>query len=192
MSAEEPTAAPGRGLPRSAAVAVLAVAGGAIIVLLSARPTWIRVSLRGSSGHVSLNASSAASAAVPLALVAVAGLIAFALVRTWVRRVLAVLILAAGVGVVVAATHALSDPAGIARANGRVRAAGELGAAHLTAAPYLCVLGGVLIVAGAVIAGVFGGRWPGPSRRYDAVTTKASRPADAWEALERGEDPTQA
>lgn len=186
----ESTAAPRRTLPRSAVLSILGVVVGAVVVLLSASPTWIRVSLRASTGHVTLRGSTSASAAVPLALVAVAGLIALALVRTWLRRVLAVLIALAGVGVAVAGVHVLSSAPAIARGNSRVSAAGRLSAAHVTAAPYVSLLGALLIVAGAVLAGMCSGGWPGPSRRYEAAETRQRRPADAWEALERGEDPT--
>ena len=158
----------------SAGAAALAVAAGVVVVLLSSSPTWIRATLRVSTGQVKLTGGNAASAAVPLALVAAAGLIAIALVRSWLRRVLAVFIAAAGVGVVIVVIRVVADPVGIARRSNKVSSAGQLAAAHLTAAPYLCLLGALLIMAGAGIAVLFSGRWP----KY------------AWDALESGEDPT--
>jgi uncharacterized membrane protein (TIGR02234 family) len=122
--------------------------------------------------------------------VAAAGLVALALVRSWLRRVLAVLIAAAGVGVLAAAVRVVTDPAAVARGSSKVRSAGAPASAHLSAAPYLCAFGALLIIIGAALAALYGGRWPGPTRRYERVSTGASRPPDAWDALERGEDPT--
>lgn len=177
-------------LPRSAVVAALAIAVGAVIVLLSSSPAWIGVTLRVSGAQVRLTGGTTAAAAVPLALVAAAGLIAMALVRSGIRRVLAVLVAAAGVGILIVVVRAIADPARVARASSKVRSAGEAASVHLTAAPYICLLGAVLIIVGGVVAAIFGGRWPGPTRRYERAAAKASRPVDAWDALERGEDPT--
>ena len=177
-------------LPRSALVASLTIAIGAGVVLVSASPAWLRVTLRASGAHVRLTGGNAAAAAVPLALVAAAGLIAMALVRSWIRRVLAVLIAAAGVGVMIDVLRVISDPTRVARASSKVRSAGEPVSAHITAAAYFSLLGAVLIIFGGVVAAIFGGRWPGPTSRYEREAAKAGRPLDPWEALERGEDPT--
>lgn len=177
-------------LPRSALVAATAIAIGAIIVLLSSSPAWVRVTLRVSGASVRLTGGNAAAAAVPLALVAAAGLIAMALVRSWIRRILAVVIAAAGVGVLIAAVGVIADPHRVARDSSKVKSAGQFVNVHVTAAPYICVLGALLIIAGGVLAAVLGGRWPNPTRRYERAAAKAGRPVDAWEALERGEDPT--
>jgi uncharacterized membrane protein (TIGR02234 family) len=158
--------------------------------LLSSSPAWVRVTLRVSGASVRLTGGNAAAAAVPLALVAAAGLIAMALVRSWIRRILAVVIAAAGVGVLIAAVRVIADPHRVARASSKVRSAGQLASAHVTAAPYICMLGALLVIAGGVLAVIFGGRWPNPTRRYERAAAKAGRPVDAWEALERGEDPT--
>jgi uncharacterized membrane protein (TIGR02234 family) len=173
----------------------LAIAAGVIILLLCSSPTWVRVTLRtsggfGARGEVTLPGSNVVAAAVPLALVAAAGLVALALVRSWVRRLLAVLITAAGIGCLIVTLRALADPTSAARGSSRVKAAGELAAAHVTAVPYIAALGAVLIIVGGLLAVIYSGGWPAPARRYERVNAKASRPKDTWEALERGEDPT--
>ena len=71
-----------------------------------------------------------------------------------------------------------------------MRSAGAFEAAHLTALPYLAIVGGLLIVAGAVVAALYAGSWPGPTSRYERAAARAARPVDTWDALERGEDPT--
>lgn len=177
--------------PRSAVAAAVGITAGVIVVLLSSSPTWVRVTLKGTGGPLKLTGSGAGPAAVPLALVAAAGLIALALVRGWVRRLLAAFIFAAGAGVLTVALRVLGDPVGAARRSSKVTSAGQLAAAHLAPAPYVCALGAAMIVIGALLAVVFAGRWPGPTRRYErAAKANAGRPADDWEALERGEDPT--
>lgn len=201
MSAAEPTEPAGmparRSMPRSALLAGLGIVVGAIVVLLSSSPTWLRVSLRDSSGQVRLTGRDVASAAVPLALVSAAGLIALLLVRTWARRLLAVVIAAAGVGIGIAAGAVISDPAASARHESKVRVAGQLAKAAVTTAPYLCVAGAVLVVAGALTAGITCGGWPAPARRFERESAAAAglnaprgRPTDTWDALEKGEDPT--
>ncbi len=194
-SADAPASA-GRHFPRSAGVAALAVVAGVLLVLLTAGPTWVRVTLRsnagafGGVGGVKLTGHNVAAAAVPLALVAAAGLIAIALVRTLPRRILAVLVAAAAAGILVAAVRVLANPTGIARSSGKVKVAGDVAKAHLAAAPFLSLLGGLLILGGAVLTGIFCSRWPGPTSRYERVNARAGRPSDTWDALERGEDPT--
>jgi uncharacterized membrane protein (TIGR02234 family) len=179
-----------RRYPRSAGLSAGAVAVGVIVALLSSSPVWIRVSLKIAAGEVKLSGGSAAPAAVPLALVAAAGLIAIALVRTWVRRVLGVLVAAAGVGVFIAAVRVLAGPESVARGSSKVSGAGEIVSVHVGAPPYLCLVGAVLIVAGGIAIALTCGRWPQPGRRYERTSAAAGRAADPWDALERGEDPT--
>jgi len=183
-----------RGMPRSARLPTALVLGGIVLVLLASTPTWVRVPLRITAGikagDVKLTGGDAAPVAVPLALVAAAGLLALALVRAWARRLLAVLIAAAGVGVTIAAIRVIADPGKVARGSSRVRSAGEIASTHLGAVPYVSVIGGAVIVAGAVVTAVVCGRWPAPTKRYERANQQASRPSDTWDALEKGDDPT--
>jgi uncharacterized membrane protein (TIGR02234 family) len=178
-------------LPRSALLAALGIGLGVVVVLLSSSPTWLRVTIRASRTDVTLTGRNAAAAAVPLALVAAAGLIAVALVRSWARRLLAALIAAAGIGVLIAVVQVIADPNRIARNSSKVRSAGAFASAHIGAPPYLCALGGLLVIAGGLVAVGYAGSWPGPTSRYERANARAARPADPWEALDRGEDPTQ-
>lgn len=186
---EAPTAS-ARRFPRSAGLAASTVALGVVVALLSSSPTWLRVTLRVGAGQVKLTGSGAAPAVVPLALVAAAGLIAIALVRNWVRRVLAVLAAAGGVGVFIAAVRVLAGPDSVARGSGKVTGAGEVASVHVSVAPYIGVLGAALIISGAVVIALTCGSWPAPGRRYERDNAPTGRPSDDWDALERGEDPT--
>jgi uncharacterized membrane protein (TIGR02234 family) len=192
MSSPDMTAATGptRRFPRSAGLSAGGLALGVAVVLLSSSPVWLRVTLQVGAGQVKLTGGNAAAAAVPLALVAAAGLIAIALVRNWVRRVLAVLAAAAGVGVLVSAIRVVAWPESVARGSGKVSSVGEVASVHVAAAPYLGVLGALLIVAGAIAIALTCGQWPAPGRRYERVNAPTGRPTDTWDALERGEDPT--
>ncbi len=176
--------------PRSAGLSCGAIAAGVIVVLFSSSPGWLRVVLKIGAGTIKLTGRGAAPAVVPLALVAAAGLIAIALVRAWARRILAVLIAVAGAGVFAVAVRVAAGPDSVARGSNKVREAGEIASVHLAAAPYVCLLGALLIVAGAIAVAATCGQWPNPARRYERVNANAGRPSDPWEALERGEDPT--
>ncbi len=180
----------GHAFPRSAVVAALGIAAGAVVVLVASSPTWLRVTLRATHTDVTLTGRSCAAAAVPLALVSAAGLIAVALVRNWARRVLSVLIAAAGAGALIATIRVIVDPTHVARGSSKVRSAGAFASAHLAFPPYLAVVGGLMIVAGAIVGVLYAGSWPGPTPRYERAAARAARPVDTWEALDRGEDPT--
>jgi tryptophan-associated transmembrane protein len=57
--------------------------------------------------------------------------------------------------------------------------------------PLLCAAGGLLVIVGGLATVARGHRWPGMGTRYDrAARTEREGPRDAWEALDRGEDPT--
>jgi uncharacterized membrane protein (TIGR02234 family) len=178
-------------MPRSALIAALGIGLGVVVVLLSSSPTWLRVTIRASRTDVTLTGHNVAGSAVPLALVAAAGLIAVALVRSWARRLLGALIAAAGVGVLIAVMQVVADPHRAARNSSKVRSAGAFVSARLDWPPYVGALGAVLIIVGGLVAFGYAGAWPGPTSRYERATARAARPADAWEALDRGEDPTQ-
>ena len=185
----------GAGLPRSASLATAAVVIGVAVALIASSPVWIDVTLGsgGVVGRAALKGRASAPAVVPLALVAGAGLIALALVRGWLRRLLAVLIAAAAAGILAAVARVLADPDGIARGDTTVKTAGQVAATSVGAPPYLVAVGALLILAGAVIAFLRGTRWPAPARRYErtaARSARAARPRDDWEALDQGDDPT--
>jgi uncharacterized membrane protein (TIGR02234 family) len=131
-----------------------------------------------------------------LAVVALAGTGALLATSGWVRRLLGVLLALAGAGVL---TGAVLGRAGLDT--------GSAGAGG-TFWPIACAVGGVLIVLGGVTAARQGHRWPRMSARYDrnpaapapAGVSATPAPRDpgaaaadhraAWDALDRGDDPT--
>ncbi len=175
--------------------AVLSVVAGGGLVLLASGREWAHARIRVPAGtpatlHVvghnvaaSLPALGIALAALAVAILAASGVL---------RRI---------VGVVVVALAATTVGVSVTAA-GQVAAAlekREVGAAgiavHASANGWWVVaaLGALLAVAGGLLTIAHGARWQRLGTKYDAPTA-APRPKDpamaAWEALDRGEDPT--
>ena len=185
----------------------LAVVGcllGAGLVLVTLAATWAHTSVRDASAvgdgvltaplQARLDGGDLAPAVSGFGLLGLAAAVALVATRGFGRWIVGVLAAAAGVGVVVYAARIGLDAGPVVRRSQHVTVLAPsgravVGAIHVTAAPWFALVGGlVLVVAGAVT--VWQGRgWPGMGGRYQ---TRARRPLDAWEAIERGQDPTAA
>lgn len=135
---------------------------GAVVVLIAARQRW--------------SASSTGEQLVPsvraLALVALAGVVAVLAARGWARAAIGIALALGGIAIV-------------------VNAAAEVAAAGTPAWPVVVVLGGVLVVAAGLLTAVRARSWPALGSRYDAPAARRSATTgDAWDAIDRGEDPT--
>lgn len=167
---------------RELRLALLLVLVGAGLGLLAAGRPWVeQVVVRAAplpSRTVLRPGSDVVSALRPLALLGLAGVAALAATRGRGRTALGVLLGLAGVAMVVPAVRALvSPPAGA------------------TGWPAAAVAGGVLLAAGGLLVAVRGPRWAALSARYEAPAAQAEPPparpeVAAWDALDRGEDPT--
>jgi hypothetical protein len=140
----------------------LVAVGAAVALLGSGRSTG------GTPGVPAAPGSDTGSGApAALALVALAGAGAALLVRTRARVAVGLVLVVVAVGLVVVGT-------------GPVR--------------WTVLAGGVAVGAGALLVVVRAGRWPQPRRRYDRPASVAGRredsPREAWDALDRGDDPT--
>lgn len=170
---------PGRGRGRELGAAVLACLAGAGLGLYAATRVWT-VDLGARPAPLPPLADERSGAALApwlpaLALVGLAGAGALVATRGAGRRAVAVLLLLVGVGLVAGGGYGLGVVAG-ARA----------------VWPAACLLGGVL-VAGAGVAALRRGRgWPALGSRYERrpPVTRGDTPAELWDALDRGEDPT--
>lgn len=164
---------------------------------------WLRATapdLTGTVIEVPVTGQEAAPAMMALGLVGAAASLASALSSVWVRWVTGpVLVLAGATAAVLSAGVAL-DPGAAARA-GVARATGVLGGdLHATAStwPLLAVVPAVLVALAGLAVLVAGGRWRTGSRyRSAAVAAPQSAaaspqddPAAAWDALTRGQDPS--
>jgi uncharacterized membrane protein (TIGR02234 family) len=162
--------------------------------------TEVQVSGHGAVGAVPLAVTGAqvAPVLVGLAVVALAGVAAAIALFGVARRVLGVLVAAAGVGGAAVALLAWLEPPTAedvprlvgSAAGGAAAAPGAVVAT--TAAPLLAVAGGLLVVVGGVLLLVGDKRLPRMGAKYDAPG--ASRPVDperaAWDELDSGVDPT--
>jgi uncharacterized membrane protein (TIGR02234 family) len=183
---------------RSYALALVACLAGAALAAYAVTRTWsLQVTPR--TGMSDLRTARTGADAAPwvigLALVALAGTGALLATRGVVRRVLGGLLALCGLGVAAGAII------------GRVRVDPGAAGAGATGWPIACVVGGLIIVLGGVAAARLGHRWPTMSARYErkpvapaqfrpakaVATDPALEPADnraAWDALDRGDDPT--
>lgn len=134
----------------------------------------------------------------PLSFLALAAVAALVATKRLGRVLVGALVALAGAGVVVATALALR--AGTFDALER---SPEPGLSSYTGPEPgftgwwgLAVAGGLLLVVGGVVVALRGRRWAGLSSRYEAPAARAAKPAPrpevaAWDALDRGEDPTE-
>ena len=182
---------PGRRL----AYTVLLCAAGAGLAAYGITRTWSEI-VTARAGLSSLRDARTGAELEPwvlgLVLVALAGAGALLATRGLARRLLGGLLALVGLGVV---AGVVAGRAGLA-----VGAAG----AGATLGPVVCVLGGLAIVLGGLAAARSGHEWPAMGARYErrggvATAPDGDRDADvdqrvdtraAWDALDRGDDPT--
>lgn len=175
-----------------AGVAALLGIGGGVALLATSRP-W--VVLRADVGLTPTTVEVTGAALAPLAsaaaVVALAGVLAVLVARSWGRRVVGLLVLVVAAAGLVQVGSVLADRVGRARAWWAV----EVGAAAQTATAattaWSVVAAGALLVL--VVAGVVvlarAGAWAGLSGRYE-TPGRATPSGDPWRALDEGEDPT--
>lgn len=179
---------------RGALVAVGLIAVGGLLVVLAAGRVWGRATLSAATGtpvHVAVTGHHVAGALPSLGLALLALSVVVVVSRPWLRRVAAVVVVAVAATTIAVAVIARGD-VGAALA----RRAFAVQVVAVPAAPsawsWLAVFGGLLAAAGGMFALVLVRRWTGLGARYE--TPSARRPVDAtskaWEALDRGEDPT--
>jgi uncharacterized membrane protein (TIGR02234 family) len=189
------TAARERSARRERLVAVLLCAGGAGLALFAATRTWVEVRTTRPAplpaATEALSGREIAPWVVALAFVALAGAAALVAVAR-AGRVLIGLALAAFGGLVVAGALLVisdADTSGVRSES-----------VHATW-PLACAVGGLAVATAGVLATVRGMRWPGLGSRYAVGSTATPAPdptaeihpdatAAAWDALDRGTDPT--
>ena len=184
---------------RSYLLSLAACLAGSALALYAITRTW-SIHLTPRTGMSALRDAKTGTDLEPwvtgLAVVALAGTGALLATAGWARRVLGVLLSLAGAGVVIGAVvgRAGLDPGS---------------ATGGTTWPVLCAVGGAIITVGGVTAARRGHEWPRMSARYDRKPVppprseaaplaerqpgKAPAVADhraAWDALDRGDDPT--
>lgn len=188
---------------RALAVALLGGALGATLILVAAGQTWAEGRAISGQARTVLQASGSDVTGLPsaLALVGLAALVAVFAVRRKGRTVVAALLTLCGLGVTVSALLATGDTEALdeqaAEATGLSGSTVEQ-VSH-SGWPYAAALGGILLLFAGLLALRFGRGWPAMGGRYerDGVQRRPARPERAgerpeelWQALDRGEDPT--
>jgi uncharacterized membrane protein (TIGR02234 family) len=181
---------------RGPAFAVIGCALGGLLVLLTGGREWAHTSLSGVAGagrstlSVTGHQVAPSITAVGISLLALAAaILASNGVMRRVAGVLVVLVAGAAIGVAFTARGDVSSAL-------RQREVGPTGfSVHATANGWWIVtaIGGVLALAAGVMTVFHSRRWSRMGEKYDAPS--APRPAKdpatvAWDALDRGEDPT--
>lgn len=152
---------------RLAAVVLGWAAGGALLALAAAQP-WSATPAADLAPAEPVAGPGAARAVGVAALAAAAAL---PLLRATGRRVLG------GIGVLLGA-------AGVATVL-------DGWPAPAPAWPWLALAGGVLVAVAGALTVARAGSWPGTGTRFErGARTDGAAPRDAWDALDRGEDPT--
>ena len=199
---------------------LLAIVAGSGLALLASTQTWSTLHLKAAAGHqavVTVQGSAAAPALTALALAGLALVAALAIAGRLIRIVLGVLGILIGVSVLLSALSAVTAATGVA---GRASVAHLVSRVDASFWPWFAIVGGALLILCSLAVLVTSGRWPGPSKRYQAVrfeptaeshphgdeaadanpdaAADAAPPAagrdaaiDSWDELSRGEDPTR-
>ncbi|HTW21182.1 MAG TPA: Trp biosynthesis-associated membrane protein [Mycobacteriales bacterium] len=181
---------------RAPAVALLTCAVGGLLVLLSSGRQWAHTVLTNVAGQgrseLSVTGHYVAPAlpALGIALLALAAAIIAA--RGWLRRAVGVVVVLIGAAAIGVALTARGD---VAAALERREVGAQGLTVHASANGWwlVAVLGGVLAVAAGALTVFRAGNWSGLGAKYDAPSAAApakDEAAVAWEALDRGEDPT--
>lgn len=178
---------------------VLLLLGTGAALLGTAALVWVEATAPTATApvRIALTGAQAAPALPAAGLVLVAGALALAVAGRVVARLSAVVLAAVCLGALGQVVALVADPAaaaaaGAAAATGVGRLEGEPGVGMAAWAAIALLL---LAAAGAVAAFLAAGRWPARRTRYDRPGTAAAgdartRALDDWDALGRGEDPT--
>lgn len=186
-------------LRRTPGFSVIACAVGGFLVLLTSGRQWAHTpGVTGAAGATSTSGLtvtghqvSASIPAVAYALLALA--VAIVASSGVMRRVVGAVVTGIGVATVVIGFY-FRGQVSTALASQEQGATGR--AIHASANGWwvLVVLGGVLAVGAGLMTALASGQWSQMSEKYDApaaATAKKDPAAVTWDALDRGEDPTE-
>ena len=179
---------------RGSTLAVL-LAGAVVGFVASAQPWW-RAS--GDGAAVTFSGSDATGGLCQaLAAVTLCSVLLLLVLRTRGRRVLAVLVAAAGLGMILTGTLQSAPDADAVRTRVRQVSLTDQFALSTTAWPWVYAAAGLLVLAGAVLLWLGAPSWTARLTRFDrstvgvpAAAELAEDPAQAWKDLDAGRDPT--
>ncbi|MFI7124290.1 Trp biosynthesis-associated membrane protein [Nonomuraea sp. NPDC050153] len=166
---------------------------GCALVLFGAGQAWARIL---EAGVTAPTGGGLSPVLTPVALAALAGVVAVLATKGVGRRVVGALIALCGLGAAAGTWAALAGDTvtGWLREQNVLRGAADLPWEIAPLWPAVTAAGAVLVTAGGIVAIVRGGRWAGMSARYDRGAGKARAEVKddraLWDALDRGDDPT--
>ncbi|MCU1412325.1 MAG: hypothetical protein JWR04_3032 [Rhodoglobus sp.] len=178
---------------------ILVGIAGAGLALLSWTQTWFDLVLEGGQ-PLAVAGQAAAPALSALGLASLALLGALSIAGRGVRVALGILEAAIGVLLAVVAIGALVDP--VAASASTITATTAVGgpesiaalvlSAAVTLWPAVGIVAGVLTALVGIAVLSTGHRWPGPTKKYEAVPADdTGTPVGAWDSLSDGSDPTR-
>lgn len=176
---------------------VAATVLGCLLVLVAAGQDWARVL---QSGVAAPTGGDLSPVLTPVALAGLAGVVAVLASKGTGRRVVGAVLALCGAGAAAATWTALgaSDVTGWLAEQNALRGATDVPWESAPLWPAVAAAGALLMLAGGVTAIVRGARWAGMSARYDraqgtpgAAKAQVSDDRALWEALDRGDDPTE-
>jgi uncharacterized membrane protein (TIGR02234 family) len=181
---------------RQLAVAVLAIALGGALLLLAAGRVWAAKTLPTATGarqRVSVPGHDVAPSLSALGLALLALALTVLATRSQIRRIVGLVVVVLGAAALAVAVRARGHVAATlaAKAFG-VKLSHPV---RVAVAPWWLVAAGgaaVAVLAGALVT-MRGATWVSMGARYDAPAARVPRvdpQASAWEALDRGDDPT--
>jgi hypothetical protein len=175
------------------------------LTLIAWTQLWFTVSVNETTTSTLAIAVTGDLAAPALSAFSLAGLAlvaALTISGTVLRIVLGILQFAIGAGVVASTAAALANPVA-ASASAVTKVTGVSGSRSVaalvetssqTAWPWLALIFGALTAAVGIVIAITGRRWPGSSRRYQAIADtdqeNSSNPVSDWDRLSGGSDPT--
>jgi uncharacterized membrane protein (TIGR02234 family) len=173
-------------------IAVVVCVVGAVLTSLAVVAPWGHV---GTSPAPPLPASSIDIQGLDvtpgirvLAIVAVAAVVTALALRRWARQLVGAVVLGCGIGIVV---QALENRSELALTKNLLFT--ERTVVDTTLWPWAAALGGVLVCASGLVVLLAGSRWSGLSSAYQPPAARepdTATPKGAWDAMDRGEDPT--
>ena len=188
----ESTASARRATTRQYLMALAVVAGGALLGWWASAATWMVVesSLLGAEdvqgvqavARESVSGASYTPLAAAMPIVGLAGLAGIIGSRRWLRRVIGLIIAVAGLALTWSSVGAIGRLT--------VGAEGPDDGIIVSVSPgyaLLAALAGAVLAGGGVWTVLRGATWPSLGVNYERAV---DRPRNAWEALDRGIDPT--
>jgi uncharacterized membrane protein (TIGR02234 family) len=190
---------------RELVLAVVACAIAGAVVLFAAGRRWVRYVVVGggqvTGGPTGHDVAAGTSA---LGLVLLAAVVALPATRRWLRRLVALVVVAAGAGTVALAADVLADPTAAASGSRYVGvfsfSADPALSLRATGWPWVGVCAGALAILAGTLALLRSGSWPAMGRRYESggrsgrsarpSSGSPSEPSSMWDRLDEGHDPT--